>query len=176
MGMKSGRNRLRVVTGFLLLLVGASCQTKETPPRADQSAATQPAAGRYSAQDFGQLRWLEGSWRGRLPDGGYFFERYRVHDDSTIVMHGFPDSTLARATDSARITLRGGTIADEGSTRWVATRLDSNIVDFTSEQNSANGFSWERDSPDTWKATLRSVNRERQPQTTVYRMERIGRQ
>ncbi len=173
--MNSCNNRVEVVAAFLLLLVGASCQ-KEAPSQADQPAAAQPAAVRYSAQDFGQLRWLEGSWRGQLPDGGYFFERYRVQDDSTIVMHGFPDSTFARATDSARITLRNGIIADEGSTRWVATRLDSSIVDFTSEKNASSGFSWARESPDRWKATLRSLNREQQPQTTVYPMERIARQ
>ncbi len=164
---------LSAVGAALFVLVVASCR-KEQAPQEEQAAPVQPAAGRYSAQDFGQLRWLEGSWRGRLPDGGYFFERYRMRDDSTIVMHGFPDSTLTRATDSARITLRDGTIADEGSTRWVATRLDSNVVDFTSEKNASNGFSWARESQDRWKATLRSLNRERQPQTTVYQMERIA--
>jgi hypothetical protein len=158
---------------LLCALVAVSCG-KEAPDE-DQPAAVQPTAGRYSVEDFGKLRWLEGSWRGQLPDSGYFFERYRVQDDSTIVMHGFPDSTFAQATDSGRITLRDGMIADEGSTRWVSTRLDSNVVDFASEKNAANGFSWARESPDRWKATLRSLNRERQPQTTVYPMERIAR-
>jgi hypothetical protein len=169
----SNRTSPFAVGALLLLLVGVSCRNEM--PDEEQPAAVQPAAGRYSVQDFGKLRWLEGSWRGRLPDGGYFFERYRVQDDSTIVMQSFSDSTFAQATDSARITFRDGTIADEGSTRWVATQLDSNVVDFASEQNAANGFSWERESPDRWKATLRSLNRERQPQTTVYPMDRIAR-
>jgi len=171
--MSRRSNRLKAGTVFLIGLVSVSCE-KEAPPQEDQPAAVQPAAVKYSAQDFGQLRWLEGDWRGRLPDGGYFYESYRVQDDSTIVMHGFPDSTFARATDSARITFRDGIIADEGSTRWVATQLDSNAVDFASEKNAANGFIWARESPDRWKATLRSLNRERQPQTTVYQMERIA--
>jgi len=162
-----------VVGAVLYVLIVASCR-KEKAPEEEQAGPVQPAAGSYSVQDFGQLRWLEGSWRGRMPDGGYFFERYRVQDDSTIVMHGFPDSTLTRATDSARITLREGKIVDEGGTRWVATRLDSNVVDFTSEKNASSGFSWARESQDRWKATLRSLNRERQPQTTVYQMERIA--
>lgn len=170
----SNRNGPFAVGAVLLfVLVAVSCG-KEAPDEA-QPAAVQPTAGRYSVQDFGQLRWLEGSWRGQLPDGGYFFERYRVQDDSTIVMHSFPDSTFAQATDSGRITLRDGTIADEGSTRWVATRLDSNVVDFASDKDAANGFSWARESPDRWRATLRSMNREKQPQTTVYPMERIAR-
>ena len=164
-----------LVGSLLFLLIGMACQ-KEDTPQAGKPAAVQPAGVRYSSQDFRQLRWLEGSWRGRLRDGGYFFESYSVEDDSTIVMHGFPDSTFARATDSARITLRDGRITDEGSTRWVATRLDSSVVDFTSEKNSSMGFSWARESPDRWKATIRSLNRERQPETTVYPMERLARQ
>ena len=173
--MSSCCSRWEAVTPFVLVLLGVACK-KEAPLQETQSAAAQPAAVRYSAQDFGQLRWLEGSWRGRLRDGGHFFESYSVKDDSTIVMHGFPDSTFTRATDSARITLRDGRITDQGSTRWVATRLDSSVVDFTSEKNASMGFSWARESPDRWKATIRSINRERQPQTTVYPMERIARQ
>jgi len=175
--MRPGICRGMATISFVVLAV-VSCRT-EVPSEKEQRAdapALAAQAGRYSVQDFAQLRWLEGSWRGRLPDGGYFYERYGLVDDSTIVMHGFADSTLARATDSARITLRDGTIADEGgSSRWVATRLDSNVVDFTSAKEASNGFAWARESPDRWTATLRSTDAQRRPQTTVYRMERIGR-
>lgn len=163
--------------GFVVL-AAASCRTDVPPEREERADVAAPAAqaGRYSLQDFAYLRWLEGSWRGRLPDGGYFYERYQFVDDSTIVMHGLADSTLARATDSARITLRDGMVADEGgSSRWVATRLDSNVVDFTSAKDASNGFAWARESPDRWTATLRSTDAQRRPRTTVYRMERIGR-
>lgn len=170
----SNRTSPFAVGALLLLFVGVTCRN-ETPDD-EQPSAVQPAAGRYAVEDFGKLRWLEGNWRGRLPDGGYFFERYGVQDDSTIVMHGFPDSTFAQATDTARLTFRDGTIADEGSSRWMATQLDSNVVDFASEKNAANGFIWARESQDRWKATLRSLNRERQPQTTVYQMERVASQ
>ena len=100
----------------LAILSGASCAKEAQPEaeratdstnRAEQSAGQRPMAGRYSLQDFARLRWLKGSWRGGLPDGGYFYERYGLLDDSTIAMHSFADSTLARATDSARVGLRG---------------------------------------------------------------------
>jgi hypothetical protein len=162
------------VGAALFVLVVASCR-KEAAPQEERAAPVQPAAGQFTLQDFAPLRWLEGSWRGRLPDGGYFYERYRMLDDSTIVMHGFPDSTFATATDSARITLRGGTVADEGGSRWLATRLDSSVVEFASERDASNGFIWARESSDRWKATLRSMNREKQLQTTIYPMERITR-
>jgi hypothetical protein len=168
----SNRTSPLAVRALLLLVVGVSCRSETR--NEEQAAAVPPVPGRYSVQDFGKLRWLEGSWRGRLPEGGYFFERYRAQDDSTIVMQSFSNSTFAQASDSARITFRDGTIADEGSTRWVATQLDSNVVDFASEKNAANGFIWARESADRWKATLRSLNRERQPQTTIYQMERVA--
>ena len=168
----------------LVMLAGVSCrgdgqsgsaQSADSAGVAMQYDARLPVAGRYSAQDFGRLRWLEGNWRGRLPDGGYFYERYRLVDDSTIAMRSFPDSLFARVTDSSNITLRGGTVANEGGARWVATRLDSDAVDFASERGASNNFTWKRDSPDRWTATLRSNDAQGRPRTTVYPMERVRR-
>jgi hypothetical protein len=139
------------------------------------SAGAQPAGGQYSLQDFGRLRWIEGNWRGQLPDRTYFYERYHFLNDSTIAMHSFADSTFMRATDSAAVTLRGGTVTDAGtSAQWVATRLDSSGVDFTPVQARYGPFSWASESPNRWTATLRSADPAK-PQTTVYRMERVGR-
>jgi hypothetical protein len=170
----------RAAVMSLAVFVGASCsqggeQGTDSLARAERTAA-QPTPGRYSLQQFQRLRWLEGDWRGRLPDGGSFYERYRLLDDSTIAMRGFADSTFTKVTDSARIALRGGTIIDEGgSAPWVATRLESNAVDFASTRDASNGFTWTRESPDRWTATLRSTDRQRRPQTTIYPMERIRR-
>jgi hypothetical protein len=168
----------------LAVIAGASCRSESgsvsegSPDSAAGTAASgvrEPVAGRYTPQDFARLRWLDGSWRGRLPDGGYFYERYRVVNDSTIAMRGFPDSLFARVTDSSSISLRGGTVASEGGTRWVATRLDSSAVDFASERNAANNFTWTRESADRWTATLRSTDRDGRPRTIVYPMERVRR-
>jgi hypothetical protein len=137
--------------------------------------ATAADAGTYTLDDFRRLRWLDGRWRGLLPNGGSFFEQYRVIDDSTIAMHTF-DSTFVSKRDSARITLRGGTIADEGgSARWVATRLDSTGVDFAPHHGAANYFTWSRETDDRWTATLRSTDKDGRPQSVVYTLQRIGR-
>jgi hypothetical protein len=159
----------------------ASCRRgvgKDRSGDSEDSAAAsgdaQSAAGHYSLQDFGRLRWIEGNWRGQLPDRSYFYERYHFLNDSTIAMHSFADSTLMRATDSAAITLRGGTVTDAGAAaQWVATRLDSTAVDFTPVQPAYGPFSWESESPNRWTATLRSRDPAKAP--TVYRMERVGR-
>jgi hypothetical protein len=165
----------------LAATVSCRAETRATAEKSQDSselkktAPVPPAAGKYTLADFSRLGWLVGSWRGRLPDGGSFYERYRLLDDSTIKMRSFTDDTFSRATDSARITLRGGTVADEGSARWIATRLDSSGVDFASERDASNNFTWARQSPNSWKAILNSNDRSGRAQTVVYPMQRIGR-
>jgi len=144
----------------------------DSPATAAQSANPQPQPGRYTLADFGSLRWLEGSWRGALPDGGYFYERYHFVDDSTIVMHGFADSTFSTPNDTSRISLRGQTVASEGSSRYVATALGSRSVSFAPTRAGANHFTWSRDSENAWTATLRSAGEP--PRTTVYKLERVA--
>ena len=172
---------LRVERTVVLLfaLSAGACAGESTPDAsrpADSPAATaqgtgpQPSPGRYTIADFGALRWLEGSWRGTLPEGGYFYERYHFIDDSTIVMHAFPDSTFSAPNDSSRITLRGQTVASEGGSRYVATSLDSRNVTFAPTRAGSNHFTWTRDSEDAWTATLRSAGQS--PRTTVYKLER----
>ena len=171
--------------GAVLFLVALACQSRDravndstvtpasdTTPTASASAKSNP----YSLAQFAQLRWLEGRWRGTLPDGGFFYEQYRWLDDSTIVMHAFGDSAFARATDSARVSLRFGVVANEGITaRWVATRLDSAAVEFIPRRGASNGFTWVRESPDRWTATLQSPSGDGRMRSTVYHVERVGR-
>ena len=124
---------------------------------------------RFSAKGFGNLRWLEGDWRGQTPAGGYFYERYHFTDDSTIAMRGFEDSTFTRANDSATIVFRGGAVIDRGpKARWSATRLDAKGIDFAPVEGATNHFTWTRESANKWTAAIRPV----QGKPTVYQMER----
>jgi hypothetical protein len=177
------RTIFRATALSVALVAGVSCRTEKraTAESARDSTTLKkptpvpPAAGKYALKDFVRLGWLVGSWRGRLPDGGSFYERYRWVDDSTIKMRSFTDDTFSKATDSARILLRGGTVADEGGARWLATRLDSTGVDFASEHDASNNFTWARESRNSWKAVLNSIDRKGKAQTVVYPMQRIGR-
>jgi hypothetical protein len=147
---------MRVAIGFAFLLL-TSCER----PRTD-----------YTLQDFSKLRWLEGTWRGQIPKGGYFYETYRVLDDSTIAMRGYEDSTFTRANDSANIMFRAGRVIDTSTTAaYAATRLDTSRVDFAPTEHAANHFSWVRTSPDAWTATLRPAKGD----TVAYPMVRIRR-
>jgi len=190
--IEAGMTHLRVrtshrvhstVLALLAALAVAACRSGErnvadsaTASERDSATPRAPNPGQFAIGDFRHLRWLDGSWRGALPEGGFFFETYRLVDDSTIAMYGFPDSTFRSATDSARISLRGTTIVDEGtSARWVATRLDSSTVHFAPERGGSNGFMWERESPDRWLATLRSRDRQGATRTIMYPMQRFAR-
>ena len=164
-------------------LAGVSCRTEKpaTAGNAQGSSTPKrptpvpPAAGKYALKDFVSLGWLVGSWQGRLPDGRSFYERYRWVDDSTIKMRSFKDDTFSKATDSSRIMLRAGTVADEGGARWLATRVDSTGVDFASEHDASNNFTWARVSRNSWKAVLNSIDRNGKAQSVIYPMQRIGR-
>ena len=140
------------------------------------SRATGTVAGKYTAANFAHLRWIEGRWRGFMPDGKTFYEQYRFVDDSTIAMHSFPDSTFTKASDSSRVLLRDSTVANEGLTaRWVATRLDTTGVDFAPHHGAQNHFTWARETPTQWNATLRWSDKEGRPRSVVYALHRFGR-
>ncbi len=137
---------------------------------------TPPTADTYAVLDFQRLRWMNGMWRGFMPDGKTFYERYRVLDDSTMVMHAFPDSTFGAPSDSSRILLRGGVVSNEsGSARWVATRLDSTSVDFAPQRGAVNHFTWAQETPTQWNATLRWTDQNGRAQSIMYAIHRFGR-
>ena len=161
----------------------AACSSKDVPePVTGDSASSAPAVpaaapATVSLEDFRRLHWLGGRWRGFMADGKTFYESYEIRNDSTILMTGYPDSTFSRPTDNARIVLRGGKVMNEagvdGGPQWFATRLDSTGVDFTPGRGALNAFTWTRESPTKWNATLRWTDRDGRPQTTVYALHKI---
>jgi hypothetical protein len=188
--MRTSKHLVAIISAFAAVTSLATLSACRAEVRAADSAssgastaaagtaaapATQASpAGSFTLADFAHLRYLDGSWRGKLPDGKYFYERYRIVDDSTIAMQGFSDSTYATVSDSSRIALRGTTVASEGpASRWEATRLDSTSVDFVSARNSSSGFTWKRETADRWTATIRSTGGDGQARSTVYNMERV---
>ena len=130
--------------------------------------ATQPAPAQVTPAQFGGLRWLAGTWRGRMPDGAYFYERYAFANDSTIAVSYFADSTLARQSRADSVVLRGGRVHFERAT---AVRLDSAGVDFATGAGGASGFVWSPRGKAGWVATLRGTKGDGSPYTVVYEME-----
>ena len=132
-------------------------------------AASQSPAATVTREQFKQLEWIAGSWRGS--GGAYpaFFEQYRFVSDTTILMRAFADSTLRTATDSSVISWRGGGIHSGGN---VVVEFSPTSVRFSQPGATAGGYTFTRVSADEWTATLHPAKAG--GQATVYVMRRIG--
>ena len=124
-------------------------------------------------QQFEQLRWIAGKWRGS--GGAYpsFFEEYQVLNDSTIRMRAFSDSTMRVVSDSSTIEFRGGSIrsrSNDGSFYNVVEFTPTSIR-FIRPNSARGGHTFARVSADQWTATLHPA--QAQGQATVYTMRRI---
>lgn len=131
-----------------------------------------PAPARASAADFLGLRWLEGTWRGRMQDGRHFYERYTLVNDSTFAVEAFADSTLGAPRDGGRVSLRGHAVYREATSgeRVPATRLARSGVLFGT---AARGFTWAPGSDGAWTATIHWVDSAGTRRDAVYQMERL---
>src|SRR5687768_18594737 len=72
---------------------------------ADSSSAT-PSRSLTSA-DVAKLKWIEGTWRGMDGDKP-FYERYRLENDSALVVETLTDGDPARVEDTGRFELEDG--------------------------------------------------------------------
>jgi hypothetical protein len=166
MGPMMRRSVLVVCLGF-----AGACQREreQRPPSPDPPA---PVAVRVSAEQFRALAWLDGRWRGTMPDGKPFFEGYRMLNDSTVRSYDYPDSTAVVPSDSGAISLRGGElVTGSGGREWVATELGEGFARFEPRRGAKNSFTWQRTGPDAWTATLRWAA-EAPVRETVYSMVR----
>ena len=153
--LRARRSRVRstlLTVGALLILA---------MPAAAQSPAS---AVRATPAQFRDLRWLEGTWRGRMSNGKYFYERYERVNDSTIRIIHFPDSTLKTRGQTETISLRGGTIR-HGDANAIA--LDANTVAFARPTQATADFTFKRTGTG-WTATLHRAD----GPATVYQMQR----
>lgn len=144
--------RTQIDRGNRVLLLGlavADCRAGEGTRQRPTSPMT------VSPAEFKSLRWLEGRWKGKAPDGKPFYEAYRFTDDSTIATWNYPDSTALVATDSGEIRLRGGQATSGGEqVAWVVAALDSGTVEFAPLRSARNSFTWAREPGGGWVATL----------------------
>lgn len=164
------------------ILVALASQVGRAQAPSAAPAASPPTAARLGARDLARLRWIVGDWRGVGTAGttqAPFYERYRLADDSTLIMEGFADSTFGTATETTRYELRAGRLADAGG-RWTAVRLDSLGVEFAAASGARNGFRWERAPgagarPGAWQATILAGDRSGAVRQRHYRLERLER-
>jgi hypothetical protein len=129
-----------------------------------------------SVAEFQKLRWINGPWRGFMSNGEKFYEWYRFLDDSTIQKTEHPDSTFGTPSSESRIILRNGIVVDSSArSSYVATRWDTTGVDFAPRRGATNSFTWAKEGPTQWSATIRWTDKDGRPQTVVYALHRFGR-
>lgn len=134
-----------------------------------QSPIPKPKA--LTATDLQKLRWIEGSWRGSGDKQAAFFERYHFENETTLAVDTLE---AGKITDTTLFVLKDGEFGggNEGS-RWVATSLDENSINFEPVTKAKNSFSWQRETKDSWKAVLKwPATKDKPAGERVYRMER----
>ena len=159
------------VSALSILLL--ACASPEAEQQA-QTAVAPPTAATVTLDEFRQVHWIAGSWRGS--GGAYpsFFEEYRLVDDSTIQMRAFSDSTFSVATDSSRIEWRNNAVHSRGNDRgYSVIALSADSIRFIREGEATGGHTFKRASADEWTATLHPANTTGQP--TIYIMRRLSR-
>ena len=156
-----------------LALAGCSKEPEQPPPDFSNPAApAQPAPAKFALADFGNLRYLEGKWKGTMANGNAFYESYHFANDSTILKGGHTDSTFKTKSDSSRIIFRNGVVMDSSaSTVYTAEKLDSTTVDFRASPTYH--FTWTRESNDAWTARLFSRQADGTDRVTTYPMRRV---
>ena len=135
-----------------------------------QPTARSEQATAFTTESMQKLRWLEGAWRD-AGGGTPYYEVYRFENDSSIRMTYYTDSALTEARDSGRIYLEAGTIYHLAARdRWRAIEVDSAAIVFEAVTEAGRRFTWRRESPSVWLATLES----RSGSPLVFRLERVA--
>jgi len=119
-----------------------------------------PAPGSSS---LAPLKWIEGTWQGTGDGVQPFYERYRLQDDTTLVVESFADATLSKISDTTRFESRRGLIANPGNARYVAQLISADSIVFIPLRGVGNSFVWRRGTADHWSATIRWPAHANQP-------------
>lgn len=152
-----------LIVAVLVITAGAACTKSEAqkaqPGTAANVAQTTPApqatpSKSITAADIAKLKWIEGTWRGM--DGEKpFFERYRIENDTAMVVETLTDATLAKVEDTSRFELKDGEFGNTvGDRRSAASSITADSVQFVPAVGGGNNFRFERQAGGTWRAVL----------------------
>jgi hypothetical protein len=146
-----------------------------TPTTPSRVTPVPPAAPiDVTVEQFGALRWLEGTWRGSGVDQPTFYERYTFVDDTTIRAESSPDSTFPNPEEAGEIVLRGGRVmTGEETMAWAVSSIDAGSVRFDPIRGARNTFVWTRESDSAWNARLSWTDRDGVAHEQVYQMRRM---
>jgi hypothetical protein len=138
----------------------------------DTATKTELVVGR---DDFQQLRWLSGSWRGEGGGQPTFYVQYRFVDDSTIASETFSDSKFRTLKESTRVELRNHRVTlRSGTGQWIVTSLDSTSAAFRHLGGAPDDFVWQHHAANEWLAVHAWPPGVDYPaRTATYHMQRV---
>lgn len=116
----------------------------------------------FSLDDFAQLQFLEGRWKGVAPDGKEFFEEYTRPEPAVFQSQRFPDGAFTRQSadpadpaDGATISLQDGEVISRwGEFAWKASSIGADEAVFE-PVNAPSRFLWRRVDDATLEALQR---------------------
>lgn len=84
-----------------------------------------------------------------------FFERYRIENDTAMIVETLTDETLSKVEDTSRFELKDGEFGHtQGDRRSAASWISADAVQFVPAAGGGNNFRFERQTDGTWRAVL----------------------
>lgn len=136
----------------------------------DDPAPATPAM--VTREEFKQIGWIAGNWRGSGSGSAPFFESYRMVDDSTLMGITWKDASFTIPQDTSMIRWRNGEVTH--GTDAVATRWSANSVHFDPRGKVMNSYTWKQETNDRWTAHLRWTGQAGTPRERTYVLERVA--
>ncbi len=110
--------------------------------------ATAQDIAMFTKEEFAKIRFLEGRWVGKAPDGTEFYEEYAFPSDVEMQSRRATDSTFAKFSDGSVVALDDGLVTSTwGEFNWRASSITADAVHFE-PINAPSSFSWRRLSVD----------------------------
>jgi len=168
----------KILAILVLFVASTACSITDAKKTSNQGAAqatpvapVATPAKNLTEADVSRLKWIEGTWRGM--DGEKpFFERYRIENDTALVVESFADETLTKIEDTSRFELQDGEFGKtDGDRRSAASVITSDMIQFV-PVGAGNSFRFERQPGGTWRAVLDWAAKDTKPaRQKIYQME-----
>ena len=126
----------------------------------------------FSIEDFAQLQFLVGRWRGESADGKPFFEEYDHPEAKVFQSHRYADESFAERNDGSTIAYADGEVTSTwGDFTWRASIIGADGAVFE-PVNAPSRFEWRRVDESTLEAHQRWTAEGKEQQHTI-RLARV---
>jgi len=126
----------------------------------------------FSIEDFAQLQFLVGRWKGESADGTPFYEEYDHPAPKVFQSHRYADASFVERTDGSTISFQEGEVTSQwGEFTWRASSIGKDSAVFE-PVNAPSRFEWRRVDASTLEAHQRWTAEGKEQQHTI-RLTRV---